>query len=68
MSGTQSDCACVMHEMFGRPVGDILGIITCIHLSRTIWNNSYLFIMITILLIIDSKKVCYVYLHLYIEL
>ena len=39
MSGTQSDCACVMHEMFGRPDGDILDIleiITHIHLSRTI--------------------------------
>ena len=39
MSGTQSDYACVIHEMFGRPVGemlDILGIITRIHLSRTI--------------------------------
>ena len=33
------DYACVIHEMFGRPVGDILdilGIITHIHLSRTI--------------------------------
>ena len=60
MSGPQSDYACVIHEMFGRPVGDILdilGIITRIHLSRTIWNNSYLFIMITILLMIDSKKI-----------
>ena len=39
MSDTQSDCTCVIHEMFGRPVGDILdilGIITLIHLSRTI--------------------------------
>ena len=61
----RSNYACVLHdilhEIFGRPVGDILdilGIITRIHLSRTIWNNSYLFIMITILLIINSKKVC----------
>ena len=37
--GHSINYACVIHEMFGRPVGDILdilGIITRIHLSRTI--------------------------------
>ena len=37
--GPPSNYACVIHEIFGRPVGDILdilGIITRIHLSRTI--------------------------------
>ena len=37
--GPPSNYACVIHEIFGRPVGDILdilGIITRIYLSRTI--------------------------------
>ena len=60
-----------MRHMFERQGGDILNILlilTRIHLSRTIWNNSYLFIIIVILLVLDSKTSVYVYLHLFIEL
>ena len=58
-----------MRHMFGRQGGDILTILlilTRIYLSRTIWNNSYLFIITAILLVLNSITSVYM-LFIYIS-
>ena len=66
---THAHCTdCILNiYMFERKGVDILNILlrlTRIHLSRNIWNNSYLFIIITMLLVLDSKMSVYVDLQL----